>query len=200
MLKSTKYMSMKAPFPSHSGNKIKIGFCGSHCTGKTTLANRIARFLSKQYEVGVVKEIAREFKKEELRDCKTQYKILISQVKAENEKDEDIIVCDRTVIDNLAYLQQICGYKFIEVENKINSMLINYVGTYDIIFFCLIEGIPLIDDGFRFTNECERKVIEVRVRRILSQYNIKAIELRGDLEMRFKKCREVVCDYLTSKA
>jgi len=81
----------------------KIGFVGTHSTGKTTLATRITSVS----EAVLVSEVARKFDKHLLRNCDTQIEIFLTQLSEElklEESDAKLIVCDRTLIDNLAYL------------------------------------------------------------------------------------------------
>ncbi|RLG25312.1 hypothetical protein DRN85_06100 [Methanosarcinales archaeon] len=170
----------------------KIGFCGSHCTGKTTLARRLHEDMPDSY---LVSGVARKYTPEDLKNSETQQKILIDQMKQEvfAKIRSDVVITDRTVVDNAAYLSNVCGLKS---GYKVLALLHQWIDTYDVIFFCPIQNIPLIDDGFRHTDITERNLIERRIKRYISILQQKHIGwvvwLSGSEDERYEKVREVV--------
>ena len=170
----------------------KIGFCGSHSVGKTTLARRLHEDIPNSY---LVSEVARNYTPEDLKNCETQQKILIDQMRQETFAGirSDVVITDRTVVDNAAYLSNVCGLK---KGYKVLALLHQWISTYDVIFFCPIENIPLTDDGFRRTNNTERDLIELIIKRyieILQKRHIGSfVCLSGDENVRYEKVREVV--------
>ena len=85
----------------------KIGICGAHGTGKTTLA----RIISEQYDLPIISQLMRNFWQEYgvmdfeklPKDVRTtfQKESLLRQIDAEDSTDN--FVTDRTVLDQIAY-------------------------------------------------------------------------------------------------
>ncbi len=172
----------------------KIGFCGSHSVGKTTLAKRLHEDIPDSY---LVSEVARNYTPEDLKNCETQQKILLDQMRQETFAGirSDVVITDRTVVDNAAYLSNVCGLK---KGFKALALLHQWIDTYDVIFFCPNENIPLENDGFRRTNNTERDLIELIIKRYIEilqrrhKHSVRFWCLSGDENARYEKVREVV--------
>ena len=169
---------------------MKIGFSGSHCTGKTTVINKLYdEYFNNINNVSLINEVARGFCKDDLSQPLTQHKILAKQVHNETMASlmYDIVLSDRTIVDNIAYHMLVCG---LNNKKKYIKLFGNWIRTYDIIFFTKIDDIPLVDDGFRYTNISERVLIEDIIKNILDEFKsggLRVIELSGDIETRYKK-------------
>jgi len=168
---------------------IKIGLCGAHSSGKTALAIQLFTKLEGSF---VISEVAREFEKHELMKCKTQHKIFVKQMAREvvNKNLYKYLICDRTVIDNLAYMNHFCknisDYKYI---------VSCWASTYDYIFFCSTAGVPLQDDGYRFVDDDDqpkRHEIEQFILDYMDDYDIQYIILNGDKQERLEKALAVI--------
>lgn len=173
---------------------IKIGFSGSHCTGKTTLARRLHRDTIGSY---FVSEIARKHISGNLKSCLTQKKILADQIREEvyASMQADTVITDRTVIDNLAYLDDACSFtprkRALEIMQK-------WISTYTVIFFCPIENIPLTDDGFRRTDTTERNRIEMAIKWYIRQHKHigRFVGLSGSEDERYETVIQTLHSYL----
>ena len=131
----------------------------------------------------LITESAREFDKNNLKNCETQYKIFLRQIEREsNAPWNSTIITDGTIIDNLAYIDAFCGY-----ERNIWSLALNWINTYDIIFFCHSDGIPIEDDGFRYTEPKFRTEIENTLLKLYKNNYIKIYEVKGSKEERIDK-------------
>jgi len=174
---------------------IKIGFCGSHSTGKTTLARRLHEDIPNSY---LVSEVARNYAPEDLKNCETQKKILADQIREEvyASMQVDVVITDRTVIDNAAYLVSVCG---LNQEYELLPLLHNWTGTYDVIFFCPIENIPIVSDGFRFTDNSGRVLTELRIKKYIGilQRKHKGIFvcLSGNENARYETVKQTLTRY-----
>jgi len=91
----------------------KIGLCGVHGCGKTTKAKELHdRFVDAGKTICVVHEVARSCPYA-LGNVEAQEWIWAQQMRRENDamaQDVDVIICDRTVMDNLMYYRYIIEY------------------------------------------------------------------------------------------
>ncbi len=90
--------------------QIKIGLCGCHGAGKTTKAKELQdRFVDANKTVLVVDEVARSCP-HALGTIEAQEWIWGEQMTREKyamTQDVDVVICDRTVLDNLMYYRDI---------------------------------------------------------------------------------------------
>jgi predicted ATPase len=131
---------------------VKIAFIGTHGVGKTTLCYELAALLKHRgASVDIVKEVARlsplPINRQTSLDAQTW--ILVTQVAEEirSASHHAVVVCDRSVLDNYAYLVRACGRQ-PEVERFVDYWL----RSYDILFKVPIVGTPA-PDGVRDVDE-----------------------------------------------
>jgi len=158
---------------------MKIGFSGTYSSGKTTLLKVLSKYFKNSY---LITESAREFDKNDLKNCETQYKILLRQIENELRAPHNCtVITDRTVIDNLAHTEEYCGY-----NRDLYSLVLNWIQTYDFIIFCHSDGVPLEDDGFRFTDPNFRIELENKMLKLYKNNDIKICEVKGSIEEQIK--------------
>jgi GTPase SAR1 family protein len=119
---------------------VKLAFIGSHGVGKTTLCYDLASRLKRQDRaVDLVKEVARRcplpINRETTREA--QAWILHTQIADEVAAcaQNDIVICDRSVLDNYAYLVNQAGR-----IPAYDALVREWVGTYD-----RLIKVPIID-------------------------------------------------------
>lgn len=102
------------PFVPTDSRCRKVAFIGSHGVGKTTLTYELAARLKRaNVRVELVKEVARRcplpLNRETTLDA--QAWILHTQIALEIEstRGHEVVVCDRSALDNYAYLVAQCG-------------------------------------------------------------------------------------------
>ena len=141
---------------------LKIAFIGSHGVGKTTLCYDLAARLKRQDRaVDLVKEVARSCPLPINRDTTLQAQawILHSQIAHEIAiaAQNDIVICDRSVLDNYAYLVHSAGRQPVY-----DALVKSWVGTYDRLF-----KVPIIDaptfDGRRDTSQTFQQDIDAMI-------------------------------------
>lgn len=144
---------------------MKIGVTGTHGVGKTTFALRITGHLTKIYpgeNIGLLAEVARQcpFAINENTTREAQLWLFHMQMPAEIEMavKNEILVCDRTILDSLAYAQ---WAGFLDMVDAYLPIAIDWVDTYDEIYWMRPNGGQLVDDGFRsidpdFQNEIDQ--------------------------------------------
>lgn len=124
---------------------MKIAFIGSHGVGKTTLCYDLASRLKRQDRaVDLVKEVARRCPLPINRDTtlSAQAWILHTQIADEvaASAQNDVVICDRSVLDNYAYLVNQAGRL-----PAYDSLVTEWVKTYDGLFKVPIIDAPTFD-------------------------------------------------------
>lgn len=154
----------------------KIGIMGTHGTGKTTLAMRMASDEKTAYPhltVTLLPEVARAAPGvlNEEATLKTQKWIHYTQYtrEIENEKGSDVLVCDRTILDSLCY-SYVLGYeRFVRdsMKNAINWLKTEYTELY------LRTGDKPYDDGVRSADTRFAKNVQDTFLLFLNWHDIK---------------------------
>jgi nicotinamide riboside kinase len=147
---------------------MKIAFIGTHGVGKTTLCFDLAAALKRNnINVDLVKEVARlsplPINRKTSLDAQTW--ILMSQVAEEirSASQHDVVVCDRSVLDNYAYMLFACGR-----QKPIERFVDHWMKTYDLLFKVPISG-QASADGVRDTDEFFMRSIDQLVDTLLTE-------------------------------
>lgn len=132
---------------------MKIAFSGTHGTGKTTAAFELALEYKKNSnsDVYLIQEVARRcpfpINTQANEDSHTW--ILTEQIKQELEavKKHNVVICDRTIMDTLAYTKYL---GMIDLFDSLLPIAMKHLRSYDkIIFRRSCEFDYVIDDGVR---------------------------------------------------
>jgi thymidylate kinase len=147
---------------------MKLAFIGTHGVGKTTLCYDLAASLKRQgINVDMVKEVARlsPLPINRKTSLEAQMWILTTQVAEEirSASQHDVVVCDRAVLDNYAYLTFACG------QHKPIERFVDYwMKSYDLLFKVPISG-EAAADGVRDTDEFFMRAIDQLVDKLLAE-------------------------------
>jgi thymidylate kinase len=152
---------------------VKVAFIGTHGVGKTTLCYDLAALLKRRgTSVDIVKEVARlsplPINRQTSQDAQTW--ILTTQVAEEirSASQHQVVVCDRSVLDNYAYLVLACG-RLRPVERFVDY----WMKTYDLLFKVPVsEGAAVSADGVRDTDEFFMRAIDRMVDDLLAEKGI----------------------------
>ena len=134
---------------------FKLALVGTHGVNKTTVAYELAGVLKRRGQtVELLTEIAREcpFPLNEQATREAYQWIIARQVQLEIEKSPraDVLVCDRSVLDNFAYYVRRYGNADEEAE-ALGLYCRSWMRSYD-----LLVRLPIIEalapDGFRSTD------------------------------------------------
>jgi hypothetical protein len=155
---------------------MKIGLIGSHGVGKTTLCFDVAARL-KRLDLGVelVKEVARACPLPINREttAEAQGWILHTQIAEEivAAARYDIVVSDRTVLDNYAYMVHKIGHHQAYV-----ALVRTWMSTYDNLF-----RVPIVDapsfDGIRDTSSTFQREIDDLISELLVTFDVSCYAL-----------------------
>ncbi len=149
----------------------KIAFIGSHSVRKS---NAVHAFASTVGRAGRSVEVGREVVRfnplglNESATAEAQLWVLMAQVQQELELAgrADVLVTDRSVVDNFAYYLRVTGGTDpFEVEPLIRR----WSTTYDL-SVRLLPDVGLLADGVRSTSDAFRDEIEAILDRILPMY------------------------------
>lgn len=155
---------------------MKIAFIGTHGVGKTTLCYDLAAALKRQgVHVDMVKEVARlsplPINRQTSLDAQTW--ILATQIAEEirSAAHHQVVVCDRSVLDNYAYMALACGRQPV-----FERLSVHWMKTYDLLFKVPIAGVASAD-GVRDTDEFFMRAIDTLVDTLLGEKRIAAHQL-----------------------
>jgi deoxyadenosine/deoxycytidine kinase len=181
---------------------MKIGICGSHGVGKTTLMKLLKKEMP---TINLVTEAAREcpYPINEKTGFQSQEWIFREQVRRElSVPIDDITISDRTVYDQLAYITYAYEHGNITYEEcRMLERFISYWGfTYDYIIYVPIE-FDMEKDGVRSENEEYRKEIDEVIRDLLEDYvcDERRCTVTGTPEQRLAKVKEVLMELSVNK-
>jgi nicotinamide riboside kinase len=155
---------------------MKLAFIGTHGTGKTTLCYDVTAALKRQhFNADVVKEVARlsplPINRKTSLDAQTW--ILMTQVAEEirSASAHDIVICDRSVLDNYAYLAFACGR-----QKPIERFVDYWMKSYDVLIKVPVLG-GATEDGVRDTDEFFVQSIDKLVDAMLAEKKLTHIGL-----------------------
>ena len=166
---------------------FKVALVGTHGVNKTTIAYELAGVLKRKGRtVELLTEIAREcpFPLNEQATREAYQWIIARQVQLEIEKSPraDVLVCDRSVLDNFAYYVRRYGSNGEEAE-ALGVYSRSWMRTYD-----LLVRLPIVEalapDGFRSTDTGFQREIDLLCDELFeSDYNDKTrpAYVRGSL-------------------
>lgn len=133
------------PLDAAGRRRLKVAFVGTHGVGKTTLCFDLAAQL-KRLDLGVdiVKEVARRcpLPINEDTTLDAQAWILHTQIAEEiaASAQYEVVVCDRSVLDNYAYLVARVGRR-----PELEALVQSWVGGYQALFKVPVLGLPTFD-------------------------------------------------------
>lgn len=151
---------------------MKVAFIGTHGVGKTTLCFDLAALLKRQdLHVDIVKEVARlsPLPINQKTTLEAQLWILTTQVAEEirSAAQHRVVVCDRSVLDNYAYMAFAAGR-----QRPIERFVDWWMRSYDLLFKVPLAPGAASEDGVRDTDEFFMRGIDQLVGRLLEEKKI----------------------------
>lgn len=142
---------------------IKVALVGTHGVGKTTMAYELAGIIKRKgRSVELITEIAREcpFPLNDLGTSQAYQWIIARQVQLEIEKSPraEILICDRSVLDNFAYYVRRCGRSGQEAK-ALEAYCRSWMKTYDLLVRLPIAR-EIEPDGFRSIDPAFQREID----------------------------------------
>ncbi len=157
---------------------MKVAFIGTHGVGKTTLCYELAARLKKVgLDADIVKEVARSspLPINQSTTLSAQLWILHTQIAREIEVGarSEVVVCDRSVLDNYAYLCEASGRQ-ITTERLVES----WIPSYDLLFRVPATG-RISKDGVRDTDPDFQRAIDRQIQALIRQMHVDIHDLAG---------------------
>ncbi len=156
---------------------MKIGIMGTHGTGKSTLAFELSTDLKHKLPadtVGILSEVARlcpwsinEGVSEEAQRW-IFHRQMVDELEATYRNEH--LVCDRTILDSLAY-SEYAGFDFV---SSYLTIALNWLKTYDQLHF-LRPSREIADDGFRSIDVGFQKDIDTILNTWINHYKLDII-------------------------
>jgi len=133
---------------------MKVAFIGAHGQGKTTLVYEMAaRFKRDGVNVEIVKEVARgcPLPINQNTSLEAQTWVLMTQIAKEIKAGSQtkLVVCDRSVLDNFAYLERACGFSY---SRALEAWVYEWLDTYDLLIKVPLANTAIQEDGVRSTD------------------------------------------------
>ncbi len=155
---------------------MKIAFIGTHGVGKTTLCYDLVSALKRRsVNADLVKEVARlsPLPINRATSLEAQTWILTTQVAEEirSAAHHDVVVCDRSVLDNYAYLMFSCGR-----HKPIERFVDYWMKSYTLLFKVPISG-EAQADGVRDTDDFFMRQIDQLVDSLLVEKKLACTQL-----------------------
>lgn len=163
--------SVLLPLDLLGRHRLKVAFVGTHGVGKTTLCFDLAAQL-KRLDLGVdlVKEVARRcplpINEETTLDA--QAWILHTQIAEElaATAQNEVVVCDRSVLDNYAYLVARVGRRA-----EFDALVSTWVRSYDALFKVPVLAAPSFD-GTRATSHLFQAEIDALIDDLIAGFSV----------------------------
>lgn len=172
-----------------------VALSGAHGTGKTTLCRKLEEKLTDSCKVSLCRAVPRviidevkdrDFFRRGNNTPLRQFLIFIYKLWEEREKavGADILICDRTVVDHLAYAIRL----FPELMGSremfaIEALAQNWIRAYDYVFKLPIE-FPLQDDGVREADIEFQAEINQTIDQLYARFELIPTVVGGSLEDR----------------
>jgi thymidylate kinase len=147
---------------------VKIAFIGTHGVGKTTLCYDLGAALKKRgLHVDLVKEVARlsPLPINRKTSLEAQMWILTTQIAEEIRScsSHEVVICDRSVLDNYAYLVFAAGR-----QKWLEPLVNRWMKSYDLLFKVPMAGAAAAD-GVRDTDEFFMRQIDRLVDELVAE-------------------------------
>jgi GTPase SAR1 family protein len=161
---------------------FKVAICGTYHSGKTSFCHRVvAELKSKNYNAELTRESARKsyYLAVGERNIYTQVEIFARQISEEIEylRINDILICDRCLIDILAYtrfyMKNERNPNKIILGKSIESFSKEYLKTYDLIFLKrTLFNLKLSSDSIRLKDTAHQNIMFKNIIDVLNDYGI----------------------------
>jgi deoxyadenosine/deoxycytidine kinase len=160
----------------------RVAIVGTHCSGKTSICHGlVSKLISMNIKANISREAARLSYYLASRKIifEMQFDLLVKHVSEEmdNIRSNEIVICDRTVLEVLVYTDLFFPEKKSEKEKKYYNIMYNftkdYIKTYDMIFRTTNHYNPeLATDEIRLKDKRSQLFVEDEIKKRLEEFEV----------------------------
>lgn len=174
------------------GSRMKFALTGAHGTGKTTLTKSL---LARVKNAAVCREMPRvicervgdpTFFQRRNNTLQRQLLLFTYQVMEEGklQKSADVTICDRTVVDHLAYTLNLFPESAEAPEvAALCSAVADWLASYDHIFYVPIE-FEVESDGTREDDQAFQAAIDQEIVSLYKRFGVSTTRVTGTVDAR----------------
>lgn len=179
---------------------MKIYFSAAHSLGKTTLT----KYVSDTYKLPMISEVARMVQSEKelnfdsLRsniNVVNDYQKSIFYRQIEEESKHESFVCDRSLIDSLAYSSQYTNiFSSLIRSEELKNYLVDLKKSNAILFFIRPSRATLKDDGVRESLNWDNIItIDANIKLLYEMFDLRYFQINTDnMQERIKLVESVI--------
>ncbi|MBU0596764.1 ATP-binding protein [Patescibacteria group bacterium] len=153
---------------------MKIALIGTHSTGKTTIIKNLAQELN---AIGkktlLVPELARFCPMPINEEAPLEAQIWIQENQRQKEDElyeaDSILLCDRSTLDNFAYMQRVANNADI---HQFENLAVSHMNSYTLVFKTQKLDLAAKADGVRSVDESFRDEIDLKISNLLNKHRI----------------------------
>ncbi len=169
----------------------KISFSGSYGAGKTSLVEEVKKIMSLKYKVNSLNDINQQnpFDEDMRSSFISFFYLMTTQANIENlemQKSNDLILCDRSVLDQwVLWKTSLIGSELSEKLKIKNNLLENiykfWINTYKLIFLIRTDGEVIgkrvVEEEYKIRDNDYIKLIDKQFAETCKNDNLEIVEI-----------------------
>jgi hypothetical protein len=176
--------------------KMKIGFIGNGCTGKTTsMFNLFSRLKREKVHVGYVSDVARGapfnpalFDTDPAARLHSLFNQLAHECAHTVREDVHVLLCERTALDWYMYYLWTCENVGVQSSRTIADLVGAWMESYTHLFYFDDSAFDYVADGFRPASSTLRDEMKVKYHEayslLLNKFPGKVTYVTGEIDQR----------------
>lgn len=170
-----------------SEKKVSFGISGAPGVGKTSVADEVAKRVSKKYQVLFSKDVARSLARQGVQinmDSETDDYLAFLAIRLRDmlRLCADLVIYDRTLLDVLAFMElNRNGHRWLK---ELTEQLVTWEMSRLSLYFYIPVEFEAVPDGVRIVDPVVNHQIDQIICRLLRKYRPDFITLKGSISER----------------